>query len=72
MINKQKLWFLTLFTLILILSVYYITMPNDLLKVANNNIVNNKNKSKKTVKEVSSLKAMRVSLEEERESEKTE
>ncbi len=72
MINKQKLWFLTLFTLILVLSVYYITMPNDLLKAANNNIVNNKNKSKKTVKEVSSLKAMRVSLEEERESEKTE
>lgn len=33
MINKQKLWFLTLFSLILVLSVYYITMPNDLLKV---------------------------------------
>ncbi len=35
MINKQKLWFLTLFSLILVLSVYYITMPNDLLKVDN-------------------------------------
>ena len=32
MINKQKLWFLTLFSLILVLSVYYITMPSDLLK----------------------------------------
>ena len=31
MINKQSLWFLTLFSLILVLSVYYITMPNDLL-----------------------------------------
>ena len=31
MINKQNLWFLTLFSLILVLSVYYITMPNDLL-----------------------------------------
>lgn len=31
MINKQKLWFLTLFSLILVLSVYYITMPSDLM-----------------------------------------
>lgn len=35
MINKQKLWFLTLFSLILVLSVYYITMPSDLLNTAN-------------------------------------
>ena len=34
MINKQNLWFLTLFSLILVLSVYYITMPNDLLSKA--------------------------------------
>lgn len=31
MINKKNIWFLTLFSLILVLSVYYITMPNDLL-----------------------------------------
>ncbi|HHW69015.1 MAG TPA: hypothetical protein GX747_01565 [Tenericutes bacterium] len=31
MINKKSLWFLTLFSLILILSVYYITMPSELL-----------------------------------------
>ena len=31
MIEKKNLWFLTLFSLILVLSVYYITMPNDLL-----------------------------------------
>lgn len=35
MINKQNLWFLTLFSLILVLSVYYITMPNDLLLTNN-------------------------------------
>ena len=29
MINKQSLWFLTLFSLILVLSVYYITMPDE-------------------------------------------
>ncbi len=32
MINKQSLWFLTLFSLVLILGIYYVTMPNDLLK----------------------------------------
>ena len=31
MVNKKNIWFLTLFSLILVLSVYYITMPNDLL-----------------------------------------
>lgn len=65
MINKQNLWFLTLFTLILVLSVYYITMPNDLLK---NTEVEVKEKSVETIEEVSSLVAMRVSLEEERQS----
>ena len=35
MINKQKLWFLTLFSLILVLSVYYVAMPNELLKESN-------------------------------------
>ena len=28
MINKQSLWFLTLFSIILVLAVYYISMPN--------------------------------------------
>lgn len=31
MINKKNIWFLTLFSLILVLSIYYITMPSDLL-----------------------------------------
>ena len=30
--NRQGLWFLTLFSLILVLSVYYITMPNDMFR----------------------------------------
>lgn len=37
MINKKSLWFLTLFSLILVLSVYYVTMPNELL-LTNNSI----------------------------------
>lgn len=35
--NKQNLWFLTLFSLVLILSIYYVTMPNDILEVATSN-----------------------------------
>lgn len=35
MINKKNLWFLTLFSLVLVLSVYYITMPTELL-ITNN------------------------------------
>lgn len=37
MINKRSLWFLTLFSLILVLSVYYVTMPSELLMTVDNN-----------------------------------
>ena len=30
MINRQNMWFLTLFSLILILGVYYITLPSEI------------------------------------------
>lgn len=63
MISKQNLWFLTLFSLILVLSVYYITMPNDLLKDVE---VSEEESIVTKVEEVDSLLAMRVSLEEER------
>ena len=43
MINKKRLWFLTLFSLILILSIYYITMPSELLLNNNQEIKNGKN-----------------------------
>ena len=68
MINKQNLWFLTLFSLILVLSVYYITMPNELL-LAHNKTEEKTTKAKKektTIEQTNSLVAMRVSLEEER------
>lgn len=42
MINKKSLWFLTLFSLILVLSVYYITMPSELLLTNNSDYVNTK------------------------------
>ena len=60
MINKQSLWFLTLFSLILVLSVYYITMPSEILDV--------EDESEKVViaEESEILTALRVSSEEER------
>ena len=39
MINKRSIWFLTLFCLILVLSVYYVTMPSELLLSTNSNYV---------------------------------
>ncbi len=68
MISKQNLWFLTLFSLILVLSVYYVTMPNDLLKEVSEEEIVSKN-DEEEVTQVSSLVAMRVSLEEERQTE---
>ena len=37
MINKQSLWFITLFSLILILGIYYVSMPKDALTVFSGN-----------------------------------
>ena len=38
MINKKNLWFLTLFSLVLVLSIYYVTMPNEIFTSNNNEI----------------------------------
>ena len=74
MINKQNLWFLTLCSLILVLGVYYVTMPNELLLTntkTKQNLTTEAKKEKTSVEEVSTLEAMRVSLEEERQEEMT-
>lgn len=65
MINKQRLWFLTLFSLILVLSVYYITMPSDLLNVTNNNDSSNLNPVI-SVSEEDVLSSLRILSDEER------
>lgn len=69
--NKQNLWFLTLFSLVLVLGIYYVTMPNELLlgkdsKTTTVSKSDKENNKKTTVKESTTLEAMRVSLEEER------
>ena len=71
MINKQSLWFITLFSLILVLSVYYITMPDELLLTNNNSytteeVSGEKDDAEIVIEESELLVAMRVSLEEER------
>ena len=58
MINKKNLWFLTLFSLILVLSVYYITMPSELL--LNNGYLNEKIVSN----EIEETEDLEVSIEE--------
>lgn len=47
MINKKSIWFVTLFTLILVLSVYYVTMPSELLLSNGSNYTKTKAESKK-------------------------
>lgn len=70
MINKKSLWFLTLFSLILVLSIYYITMPSELLLTTNKNNIDETNKSQDKevhvdVKESNLLVALRVEADEE-------
>ena len=73
MINKKSIWFLTLFSLILVLSVYYVTMPSELLLTNNNSYVGKTEENTETtgkeeptveVKESSVLVALRVEAEE--------
>ena len=54
MINKKSLWFLTLFSLILVLSVYYVTMPNELLLTNGSGYSKGLEKTQKTAKTDSS------------------
>ena len=75
MINKKSIWFLTLFSLIIVLSIYYVTMPSELLLNTNGNYFKdeknvdkvNKDFSKPTIniEESSALVALRVEADEE-------
>lgn len=64
MINKQGLWFVTLFSLILVLSIYYVTVKDDdLLAIATN--VTEENTQVVESTESSILVSLRVQDEEE-------
>lgn len=59
MINKKNLWFLTLFSLVLVLSIYYVTMPNELL-LTSNGVEDGNNDKRLNVKESSIISALKV------------
>ena len=65
MINKQSILLLTLFSLILVLSVYYITMPSE-FEVAASNTIKDENKEVVEVKENEVISTLKVEKEEER------
>ena len=60
MINKKNLWFLTLFSLILVLSVYYITMPNELLLTNNSEVVEKEDIIETNIEELSVVEALKT------------
>ena len=66
MINKRGMWFLTLFSLILVLSVYYITMPSELLLMNSSKENDDKNSVDEVVviEESEVLTALRVEADE--------
>lgn len=66
MINKRNIWFLTLFCLILVLSVYYVTMPSELLMTTNNNYIEEPvvKTEDPIIEETSILTALRIESEE--------
>lgn len=67
--NKQNLWFITLFSIILVLSIYYISMPSNILEEYNNDTNTSQTENTKetvsTISEETSLVALRVAADEE-------
>ena len=64
MINKQNLWFITLFSLIMVLSIYYLTITDDTL--SNLNIDSSETEtSEVVVSENDTIVALKVASEEE-------
>ena len=59
MINKKNLWFLTLFSLVLVLSIYYVTMPNELL-LTSNGVEDGNNDKQLNVRESGIISALNV------------
>ena len=65
--NRQNLWFLTLLSLIIVLGVYYITIPSNLLEKVEEEIKKEEIPVVEEVEENTALVALRVNLNEERE-----
>ena len=63
--NKQNLWFITLFSIILVLSIYYISMPSNILEEYTSNTSNNNETTVSELTPQTSLVALRVASDEE-------
>ena len=57
MINKQNLWFITLFSLILVLGIYYVSMKDEALATVAST---NETKDKVEIEKTNSLVALKV------------
>jgi len=57
MINKKNLWFLTLFSLVLVLSIYYVTMPNEIFDAELSEVVED---SEVSIEETTLIAALEV------------
>lgn len=64
MINKQNLWFLTLFSLIMVLSIYYLTMSDSTLSTLQVSNTNKEAGTEVVISENETLVALRVADEE--------
>lgn len=65
MINKQNMWFVTLFSIILVLSIYYVTISDDTLTDIVNNSKSQAVSEEVSVSESDVLVSLRVSADEE-------
>lgn len=72
MINKKNIWALTLFSLILVLSVYYITMPSKFLASTLTSKEEKENVKDTTATENETITALNVENDEEKEKEMKE
>lgn len=63
--NKQNLWFITLFSIILVLSIYYISMPSNILEEYTNTKNDNSDTTVNEITPSTSLVALRVASNEE-------
>ena len=63
--NKQNLWCITLFSIILVLSIYYISMPSNILEEYTSNTSNNNETTVSELTPQTSLVALRVASDEE-------
>ena len=65
MINKKNLWFLTLFSLVLVLSIYYVTMPNELLQSVSEDDSTVNSEMEVSIEETNVIETMKIEDDEE-------